>query len=282
MYRVSVASSKTQYGLTTTNTKFNAIMEKLEIDPSVRRIVKIFYQIGIWRNDEDSDKSKRNLFYFVYFSLFFLFIVASAYLSDDKNKSIFLVEAAIIIAVVIIKLFYILWKKEKILKFLYYRSTVDHSNENSRKIQFFIKFVHAFLIMLVVSCIFYVVSTLPMFSNEKMLPLFIKYTLSCQYSEIIYWVAYISIVSEIAFSVVCTSVSLFIWYAMLNFAIEYDELGNKFRNLGVDKATEVSSRKNAGCNKLTKVSSRKNAKFLPDLIILIKAHQNIFQYNFVF
>ncbi len=99
-------------------------MDKVEVDPTLRRMIEIYLRVGIWRNDGESDYRKswmRILYFFQYFS-FVVFVLTSiyhAYLSKDTNQIIFFVDVEIQTLIIMVKSFYLLWRKDEITKFLY-------------------------------------------------------------------------------------------------------------------------------------------------------------------
>lgn len=237
-------------------------MDQLKRNPTFYQIVKLLYRIGMWRDGEESSirKMARKLFFLLYFTMFLLFLALCAYLTDDSKEFIFLVQLVIIIAVITIKLVYLLWKKDEVLAYLY-EGCRELNNDND-KMKKFMKFVNAYIFMLAVAFVFYNTSCLPMFSQDKKLPFFIRFTLTGKYSEILYCLAYVFVGSGIFLCNVFNFITSFIWYTMLNFAIEYEELGNKLRNLCSKKVITKPNREDVG---------------LRDLIILIKAHRNLFE-----
>lgn len=259
-------------------------MYKIEINPTICRIFKLFYQFGIWPKEEESNFRKmcRKLFYLFNHILYQVFLVTCSYLSPDQNECIFLLAVDISVAVVTVKLIYVLWKSEESFEFLYVRivdvSVGDREEFElfNKKLNKFVKFVHVYLLMICVTFIFVMSSCLPIFSGEKQLPLFIDFTLDWEYSEIIYWITYAFMGSQMACTVLFNLIILLIWYAMLTYSIEYQALVNQFRNLGMN-----------GMNIRTKKVLKKNLKsetrnlYLQELIGLIKAHRNIFEYDII-
>lgn len=251
-------------------------MHKMEINQTFHRMVKLLHHLGVWQNVEESAFGKlgRKTIYLVYFNLFLIFMVSCAYIEDDKNESIFLWQIAIIVVVITIKLYYLLWKKDEILTFLYRRTECyAEFNEDNKKMKIFMKFVNAYYFMLVVSALVYVATTLPMFSRERELPFFIRFKLTGEYSEIIYWIAYVFLMSNIFFCNVFNLITSIIWYVMLNYGIEYETLGSKFRKLGTNKKIKMQTSKKPGS--VHQNALRRSDQELKDLIDLIKTHRTL-------
>lgn len=249
-------------------------MYNVKTNQTFCRIIKIYYLLGIWQRGEESAcrKIARKSFYMIYYCLFQIFLVSCALVSETANEAIFLAAVEILLSVVTIKLMYLLWKKDVIFAFLFDPSVMHATAADTgsfelinRGLRKFMKFVHAYLLMLGIAFVFYILSTLPMFTTGRKLPFIINFTLIGKYSEIIYWVAYAFVISEIFFGFTCTLINVIIWYVLFNYSIEYQVLGHQLRNLGKHWIAIDASRR---------------TKFHQDLIRLIRIHRNIFQYNF--
>lgn len=242
--------------------------------PTICRIVKLFYQLRVWQDEKESASRKTKLFYLFLYFLFQVSIATCAFLSDDNSERTFLVVALVLSVVMLIKLTYTLLRKDEIFGFLYNpifdKSTKDRNElKLSLKITNFIRFVRAFLFIISVGCVFVNVSCLPIFSSEKRLPLFIRFTLTCKYSSIIYWLLYAFIAFIALFSLFSTLLSVLIWYVMFNYSIEYEVLGNKLRNLRDITATKVLLKRD--------IPLVKQNILQHDLIGLIKDHRQLFE-----
>lgn len=250
-------------------------MNKVELNQTLRRITKIFYLIGVWRTEQEPEfrSTGRKLFYMMYYILFQVFLVTCAILSESRNEAFFLGAVEVFLSVVTIKLMYLLWKKDDIYEFLF-DSIVSQLFVNSdtseivNDLKNFLKFLDSYLLMLVVSFIFYIVSTLPMFTDGRKLPFFIKFSMVGRYSEIIYWTAYAFVICGIAFGFTCTLLSTLIWYIMFNYSLKYRLLGIGMKNLG-----RVTT-----SNHLENVQPSRDQNFYRDMISLIKIHHNLFKY----
>lgn len=192
-------------------------------------------------------------------------------------KRFFLISVEILLSVVTIKLMYLLWKKDLIFEFLFDpiivhatadTETFDHVNKEITK---FMKFIHSYMVMFPIAFIFYVFSTLPMFSDGRKLPFFIKYTFVGNYSEIIYWIAYVFVISEILFGFACSLTNAIIWYILFNYSIEYKVIGHQLRNLGIKKLWANDP------EPWNVLHPSIRTTYNQDLIGLIRSHQNIFQ-----
>ncbi len=251
-------------------------MYNVQLNQTLRRIIQTFYLAGIWRKNDESKfhRTGRKFCYMVYYFLFQIFLVTCAVLSDSATQTIFLIAVEILLSVVTIKLIYLLWKKAVICEFAFepiiaHYSTFDNDTfaAVNRKIKNFTNFAYAYSGMLGIAFLLYIFSTLPMFSNGKKLPFFISFTLVGKYSELLYWITYAFVMSEILVGYTCSAFNIIIWYIMFNYSVEYEVLGIQIRNLGMSKSTDfVRSQPSTATN------------YRRDLIRLIKTHQKIFQY----
>lgn len=225
-------------------------MYNVEPNETIQRIVKILHQTGVWRLVEASifRETCRKLFFLLYLIAFQVFNAISAFLTDDKNETIFLTEIGVFYAVITVKQVYLLWKKDKIIAFLNdpisAHSTEHHevSQYVNRKLNGFMRFVHIYLLMLTITSSFIGTSCLPMFTTEKKLPYFISYSIDWTQSEIMYWFMYGFVSLAIIYGFIFNFVTIFIWYLMFNYSVAYEVVGNQLRNLGVDRRPTATER----------------------------------------
>ncbi|XP_037033998.1 odorant receptor 94a-like [Bradysia coprophila] len=251
-------------------------MFTIQVDKTYQQIMKLFCRMGIWQSDDESHFRRigKKLSYTFFSALFPIFFASNAFLCTDRSESILSVLVAIITSVIYVKFLYLLYKKPEILAFLS-DQTVVHSIENheeydrmNEKIKKFIGFVRPYCVAVFATVPLLLVWKLPMFSADKTLPYFISF--SWNDSEIIYWLAYMFLSLQTPLYVIANLFTPLVWYIMLNYSIEYELLGNKFRKLGMGKKTDGTRSKN---QKNLIVSQR--SMFDEDLIVLIKAHRKL-------
>lgn len=257
-------------------------MNNVTMNQTIRRITKIFYFFGIWQSKEESTfrKTGRKFIYMSSYILFQIFLVSCATLSKSENELIFLIAVEIMISVITIKLYYLLWEQDNVLAFVN-DPIVDHLTADpdilmklNTKIENFMNFVHSYLTMIGMSFTFYIISSLPIWPTERKLPLLIPYfNFIGKYSEIIYWIEYVYVVSGLICGFTCTLMNVIIWYIMFNYSVEYQVLGKQLRNLGVNKINKTDSR----WFNNPQIATRK--LFHQNCVDLIKSHRNIFRYN---
>ncbi len=242
-------------------------MYKVEVDITLRRIIDIFGRIGIWRNGAESGvrKSCIRILYFLKFFSFLIYVligIYQAYLSADRSQLLFLVQVMITVAIVTIKLAYLLWRKDEILNFLYDPNVThcienrDESLEVNQKINKIAIFNKVYVLIFILTLFIVNVAVLPTVSrDEKLLPLFINFNVKSEYDVIFYWMTFIYASGCLALCSLYTLIMLFIWYILFNYSIEYKLLGRRLKSLGTTTSNTYQQ----------------------ELIHLIIAHNNLFE-----
>lgn len=159
-------------------------MFTVPVDGILQQFIKMFYQMGIWQSDEESNYRKigKKCFYIFIGALMPIFFATNAFLCDDHNETVFLVQAVVLLAVVYVKFLYLLFKKREILAFLYDAIGVhsirkwDKNVGTSKKSKNFITFVRAYCLAFLIIYPLIIVSKLPIFSTDKGLPFFISFS----------------------------------------------------------------------------------------------------------
>lgn len=251
-------------------------MSSIEMHSTFRSIFALFYEFGLWRNEEESEfRGNCWKFFHVLIHMFFqILIVSSAWLSNNRNDFIFYSVVEFGLVLLFIKLLFVLWKKKEILLFVH-GSLFDISNLNrevKRKLNIFMKFVHGYLSAIAFAMIVVLMSPLPIFVTEKQFPFFINFPLDCRHNEIIYWMTYLAIAWGVILTVSANLMSVIIWSILLNNSIKYKLLGNQFKNLGKIRTAEIVM------NNLEK----EGRLYLQDFIALVKTHRNLCDYKMKF
>ncbi|XP_037034325.1 putative odorant receptor 71a [Bradysia coprophila] len=251
-------------------------MFTIQVEKTIQLIKQIFYLMGIWQRDEESNYRKmgKKLFYSFLGTFYPIFFTANAFLCDNLVEAVFSVQISITATIGYVKILYVLFEKHEILAFLR-DPIVVHSIENReeyeetvKKIKKFMNFVRLYCLAIFATAPVLIVIALPIFSSDRGLPLFISF--SWNHSEIIYWFAYLFVSLSCFLYVIMNLMTILIWYIMLNYSIEYELLGNKLRKLGVIKKTVSKTTKKQKQFKLTQRSG-----FAEDLIVFVKAHRNL-------
>jgi len=249
-------------------------MYKIEIHPTIDQLIAAFYLFGTWQKEKSSQFCEvlRKLLFVLNHILLQILIIICMIQTTDKSELIFLTEVEGHIFFLTIKLVFLLWKKADLLTFAQDCTHTFIEREEfmqaTKKITNLMKFVHAYLLMMVVVLMFAVVSSLPIFSSEKKLPLYTNFSFHTNYDEIIYWLAYAYMLYNLVFIIVLNSITIIIWYVMLNCSIKYQVLGNRLQKLGEAKKTAVEQHS----------KPEKRDLYHQDLVCLVKTHQNISEY----
>lgn len=252
-------------------------MYNIQISNGIHLLVKIFHRFGMWYSEEESifHQTARQLIYLILLCSFAIFTLTGGLLSNDWSECVFLCNAAASISVTIVKLTYILCKKEKTREFIQNigaHSVADHGEfvKVKNKLNRLMKFSCSLSLVICISIGSLFTFCLPLFSDQRRLPVNLWFPLYWKNNVIFYWVAYAFVAIGTTISVVAASLNIIIWYLMMNCAIKYQILGNQFRNICLTKPT-IRKRK---------ISKEDDKIFLQELIGLIKTHRNTQEYNY--
>lgn len=197
---------------------------------------------------------------------FVLSALLGTFLNNDKNESIFLASVSMASLVFLFKLCYVIWLQNDLCTFIETIGVHSLTDENdfhqiNEKINSFMKFVTIFIIMTFLGYTPILIVSLPIFTNERKLPVNCYFPFDWKSSEIAYWTAYFHIVISYLFSILCIIIPAIIWFLMMNCSIKYESLGSQFKNLGI-KGRTISK------------ENEQNA-FLQELIDLVNTHRNL-------
>ncbi|XP_037039744.1 putative odorant receptor 71a [Bradysia coprophila] len=245
-------------------------MHSTRIHTVIDRTISFFRRIGIWHEEVGPlmGQLRLKLFYSIYYLFFVISLSIGSITSETADESIFLAEAAIIIAVFTIKIWMLIWKQKQIMRLLNRICVFSIRNDQeyvffNEKVEKFIKFVTVF------SCVTVVVSVgntiFPFFGNGKLLLLDIAFPLDWKNSEIGFWMAYIFFFSENVLSFLPFAFSVIIWYLLLHCSLRYKILGMEIGNMG--RRTDGS--------KVNISVKEQQAIFYQDLVASIEAHLHL-------
>lgn len=256
-------------------------MFKIETNKRINEIITFFHRSGLWQKENVKvfRKVGSKLFY-LFFSIFL--IVAMFYgaiLSDEWSDKIFLTSVALAGVVHLVKVIYLLWKKEQILAFIHEmtsHSIEDHNKfiDIKKKLKKFIDCVLIFVAGLFTgyACVF--ILSLPVFSSEKLLAVGIWFPLDWKNSNIAFWLANGTLYIFCLVTLLSALLSIIVWYLMLNCSIKYDMLAHQFRNI-----FEIPKKVSEGVSE--RPVTVKEHNFLEKIISLINNHQNLQRYIFL-
>lgn len=212
-------------------------MHSVRINTVINKIVAFYHRIGFWhRNDEPTSNDLRfKYFYCIHFSLYVISLVVGAITNENRDESIFLADVSIAIAVLTIKLWFFIWKQNRICHLTNricvfpIRNSDDYVMYND-KLKGFLKFVILFLIVLVTFS--FEAGVLPFPGDGKTLFLEIGFPLDWRTNTIAFFTANVFILTEVFLSMVVVFSSIIIWYMLLVCSLRYSVLASELKKLG--------------------------------------------------
>lgn len=245
----------------------------VKVPNGINNICTLFYRICLWYSEDESTlrETRVKLFYPIYHLLFPISLMAGAITSDNKDESIYLAEFSIAVAVLSMKLLYVIWNKKQILEIL--TCIGVYSVENCKeftlvndKLKKFMKFVGVLMVIMCVSGYFSVL--VPIFRSDKKFFLKNGFHLDWKNNKIAFWIATAFYFTESNLCIVAILFSVLIWYVMVSCALRYEILGSQIRDMGVIRTSEATVKKR-------KVSEgERHNLFLRHLIEAIDFHQD--------
>lgn len=249
-------------------------MYTIAVNYRIGQIISAFHFIGLWHDDRRSKFHKwfLSILHLMFYAYYPFALITGALTSDNHTESIFTLVMSILTFVTAVRLYYFVLKQNEILHFI--RKIGVHSIKDSEKlfcqindkINAFNRFINVFVIMILSAFFTAVTKNMPIFSTEKRLPFRIYFPLDWTKNDIYYWITYTFTSLEVFMTIFCAFFSVIIWYMMLAFALEYEILGDEFKNLGRTDMVTVETQP-------------KEDLFLNDLILLIKKHRDLQEYK---
>lgn len=238
-------------------------MAEAQINRSLALIIYVFKILGILPKSEN-DLRYRKVWTFTHkfnYIAFQILLLSFAFTSKDKNEAAFVVLIYICVFISFVKILYVLSNHEEILAFLS-NSLVDVSNSGSEikkevieKERIFMKWINAYLVLTTSAILCLIISSLPIFTTGRKLPFYITFSLKWKHEAIVHWILHIMVSWSAILSDIYNFVTIFVWYILYNYSVQYKILGQQFRNLGATG----------------------NSCFLRDLISLMKIHRNLYE-----
>lgn len=237
----------------------------------ITQIIAVFKCFGMWERDNQFliIKLLKRLIHFLISASLCFSLFSGSYLSDDYNESFFLTAAGIGSLLQVVKLIYVLTKRDQISSFLDDISVTDleEFSDMQQSLNNFAKFGYVYIFILVIGVVGFYIITLPVFSTDLALPLNIGFPLDWRNNRLNYWLAHSFIAIGLLMAAVAYFFTIVYWYIMFNCSIKYKILGNQFRTLGRTTSTFV-------CKK--DISPKEQQEhFSQRFVELITAHQKI-------
>ncbi len=252
-------------------------MHTVEVHTRIEKIISLFYFIGFWHDENRSKLLNWILrsWHLVVYGYYPFSLVAGALICDSDTERIFLGVMSIVAGLAAVRLYYFVLNKDKILKIIRelgvhtIKDSEDEFHRINEIVNVFIKFASYYVAISLSAIVSLIIIALPIFSTVNRLPFNIFIPLDWRSNELYYWIAYAFVSYEALMSVVCTLFNVIIWYLMLAFVLEYDVLGNDFRNMGwTSEATTKTLCTNVRVGRKSNVFGR-------ELILLIERHRNL-------
>lgn len=251
-------------------------MYRTEIPKVINQILAVFYKIGIWDVPERTKFSRigLKLFHFIYYITFVISIIMGAFLTTDSDEFVFLSGVSFGVCLHIVRMFYIISRKEKILNFiqaigLHTTNEVVEFVEINRKLKKLTKFATYFVSGCIVDLIF--LTIFPVLSGKKMIVnIAFPQSFPWENGPSTYWIKHLFIVIGCIYPIILILLTIIVMYLMLNYAIKYEMLGNQLKVLGV---------KNTSSKKTEKMKVCKEELFVKCLIDAIQNHREINEYH---
>nr|QGW45403.1 odorant receptor 30 [Bradysia odoriphaga] len=238
-------------------------MYTIRAHPIISQVITVLQIFGMWHKNEEpiSLRMGKKMINSIISVSFLVSLFSGAFLSDDMNESVYLSAATVGIALLVVKLGYILSKQHEINEFLndicvHSIEDVNEFDEINIKLENFAKFCYVNLFSLLLGISLFIITSLPFFSSERRLPFNIAFPLDWKNSTVGYCLAHTFVVVAVIFAMVVSFFTIIYWYVMFNCSIKYQLLGNRLRKLG------------------SKKSAAKNV-FAEDIKTLIESHRSI-------
>lgn len=219
-------------------------MFRIELHKYIAPITSIFYRAGFWHREDEPTVGEIRLkyFYSFYYFVFIISLIAGALRTADIDKLIFSIEFILIAIVVLVKLFYIIWRKNKTLQLLnriccYSVDDDDTFAQVNDKLNFLMKFGAVYFSLMYLTA-FCMGAVIPFVGSERKLFFNIAFPLDWENDEFAYWIAFTFMFTQTIISTVGVSFSAIIWYLMTNCGLRYEVLGQQFKTIGKVKSVE--------------------------------------------
>jgi len=252
-------------------------MYRIELHERFNQMFELFYRVGFWSRGEQAtvkERRKKN-FYTIYHLLLPISLVAGSIKSDSSNESIFLLETAILAAVMSMKLQYIIWKQKEIVELCQRIGFYDvDDNEEftllNRKLNIFINVaVYFFYLTFAVACA--TCGIAPFVGGKKQLFFNIGFPLDYNNSESAHWMAIIFLSTEVILTGLALLFYIIMWYLLLNCSLKYQVLGNQLKNMGVIGTVDGT------ISKLKISEATREIVYFQDVIAGIESHNDIYE-----
>lgn len=220
-------------------------MYVVQLDKGMNLLIKFFYLIGFWHHNNDPTLTQIivKIFYSVYYLLFPISLISGAIKSDNSAESVSLLAIALSNVTLVVKIYYIIWRKKEILEMLnrigvYFVDDHETFTQINVKLKIFMKFCTAFAFSAALAAFCSIMAHVGYLGRERKLFFNIGFPFDYKSSEVAFWLALAFNSTEEIVAIFIIFFSTVIWYLMIHCAIQYEVLGKKLRTMGVMKTDE--------------------------------------------
>jgi len=254
-------------------------MYTVKVHERINQITSVFYRMGLWHRGDKATVTATTIkiFYSIYYALFVISLLGGGIQSENMNESIFLVLEGITAFVQLIKLLYIIWKKNEIDDMLNRIAVYSMKEEEGFKlasdtINGLMKFSTVF-ISLVYFTGLCITLFIPFLASERTLFFNLAFPLDWKNNDMAYLSASVFIFTQVVLTITAILFSVIIWYLLINCALRYKILGYQIKNMGVVKTVEGPTSNQIISN------VEKERKFRRDLVAVIESYNAIKKYK---
>lgn len=259
--------------------KSDVKMFEIQVQKVINLLISLFYRIGLWQRGDEATAwgTRLKIFYSIYYSLFPISLMAGALSSDNKDEFVFAVEVSLISTVLLVKILYIIWRKQQILDILCEICVFSVQDEDefklaNDKMKRFVKIINFFCFLVILNLIG-ATFVIPFISSEKSFFFNFGFPFDWKNNEIAYWVVFTFNCTELILTACVCFFAAFIWYLIVNCALRYEILGCQIKKIGIITTNERTV--NKGKNR----EQEKQKLFLLNLVTAIESQKRIMKYS---
>ncbi|XP_037039753.1 putative odorant receptor 71a [Bradysia coprophila] len=245
-------------------------MHSTRVHKVIDQLIFFCRRIGLWHGEDIPTATQLGLksLCCIYYCFFPISFAIGAIRSETVDEIIFLAELSIISLVLTVKIWMFLWNQKSITRLLNRICVFSVRNDEdfaffNGKVEKFIKFVNIFAYCTIVGSLG--CSAFPFVGKTKAFVMDFAFPLDWRNSEIGFWMAYFFFTSENILTFFPLTLSVLIWYLLLQCSLRYKILGMEIRNSG--RITD------GGKGKMSEKAQQ--TIFYRDLVVSIKAHLHL-------
>ncbi|XP_037029015.1 odorant receptor 43a-like isoform X1 [Bradysia coprophila] len=213
-------------------------MFRMDIHPKIQRMVSQLCFFGFWHKGDvvTAGEKRMKLFYIIYFGLFPFILASGGVMTQNTSEKTFSIEVTIVTAVLELRLWYIISKKEQICELLNRISKFRLVDQETftiidKKRTVFMKFLSFFITTCSLASV-YVALVAPFLGSEKKLFLIISIPSNWKYNELAYWMGFFCIAIQEFIAATVVLFGAIVWYLMANCAWQFEVLGDRISKMG--------------------------------------------------